>query len=121
MIKGGVASIYVSDFDRAVAFYRDVLGLVMRVRIDSEWAELEAGPGLVIGLHMARPPETAAAGAAGAINVELHVSGTMEDAIATLAARGSGIEGEVLEYEHVRIATVLDPDGNAVILAQVLS
>ncbi|WP_373488710.1 VOC family protein [Blastomonas sp.] len=121
MIKGGVASIYVSDFNRAVAFYRDVLCLEMRVRIDSDWAEFVAGPGLVIGLHMARPPETVAAGSQGAINVELHVSGTMEEAITTLSTRGCTIEGDVLNYEHVRIAIVRDPDGNAVTLAEVLS
>jgi predicted enzyme related to lactoylglutathione lyase len=106
--------------DRAVAFYEGVLGLALRTRIGDEWAELEAGSGLTIGLHLARPPETATAGRAGAINVEFHVAGTMEDAVSLLAVRGGGIEGEIANYEHVRIATVRDPDGNAILLAQVL-
>jgi catechol 2,3-dioxygenase-like lactoylglutathione lyase family enzyme len=120
MIKGGVASIYVTEMDRAVAFYHGVLGLPLRTRIGDEWAELEAGPTLTVGLHLARPPETVAAGTPGAINVELHVAGTMEDAIATPAAGGAAIDGEVLNYEHVRIAAVRDPDGNTILLAQVL-
>lgn len=121
MIKGGVASIYVTDMDRAVSFYEDVLGLSLKVRIENEWAELEAGPTLTIGLHLARPPETVAAGAAGAVNVELHVSGTMENAVAALASRGAVLDGEIHDYEHVRIAAVRDPDGNSIVLAQVLS
>lgn len=120
MIKSGVASIYVTGMDRAVAFYQGVLGLSLRTRIGDEWCELEAGPGLTVGLHLARPPETAAAGAAGAVNVELHVDGRMEEAVSLLAARGVAIEGEILNYEHVRIATVRDPDGNAILLAEVL-
>lgn len=121
MIKGGVASIYVSDFEAAIAFYRDVLGLELRVRIENEWAELVAGPGLVIGLHLAREGETVAAGTIGAVNVELHVEGTMEETLDQLKSRGADLEGKVLDYEHVRIAEVRDPDGNPVILAQVLS
>jgi predicted enzyme related to lactoylglutathione lyase len=106
--------------DRAVAFYQDVLGLALRTRIGDEWAELEAGPGLTIGLHLARPPETATAGTPGAINVELQVAGTMEEAVSQLDARGAAIEGEIANFEHVRIATVRDPDGNAILLAEVL-
>lgn len=120
MIKGGVASIYVTDMDRSLAFYEDVLGLPLKVRIGNEWAELEAGPTLTIGLHLARPFETVAAGTPGAVNVELHVSGTMEQAVAVLESRGGSLDGEILDYEHVRIAVVRDPDGNAIVLAQVL-
>jgi catechol 2,3-dioxygenase-like lactoylglutathione lyase family enzyme len=120
MIKGGVASIYVNDMDRALAFYEGVLGLSLRVRIENEWAELEAGPTLTLGLHLARPPVTVAAGTAGAVNAELHISGTMEDAVATLQNRGAALDGEIHDYEHVRIAAVRDPDGNSIVLAQVL-
>jgi len=121
MIKGGVASIYVTDFDRAVAFYGGILGLNLRTLIEGEWAEFEAGSELVLGLHIARPPETVAAGIPGAVNVELHVAGTMEEAVEALETKGCSIDGPIENYEHVRIATVRDPDDNAILLAQVLS
>jgi hypothetical protein len=63
-IRGGNASVYISDMDRAVAFYTEALGLPLRTRIGGEWAEIDAGDGLVIGLHPARPPETPPPGAA---------------------------------------------------------
>jgi len=44
----------------------------------------------------------------------------MEDAVSSLANRGVAIEGEIANYEHVRIAMVRDPDGNAILLAEVL-
>lgn len=120
MIKGGVASIYVTDMKRAVEFYQGVLGLTLQSQIGDEWAEFQAGPSLTLGLHIARPPETVAAGTPGAVNVEFHVAGTMEDAVSSLANRGAAIEGEISNYEHVRIAKLRDPDGNAVLLAEVL-
>ncbi|MEY2927732.1 MAG: hypothetical protein RL367_2209 [Pseudomonadota bacterium] len=120
MINGGVASIYVTDMDRALVFYTGILGLSLRSRIADEWAEIDAGNGLTIGLHIAHPPESAAAGSVGAINVELHVDQPMEQVVATLTGRGAGFEGEIANFEHVRIATVRDPDGNLIVLAETI-
>lgn len=69
-ISGGNASVYVSDMDRAVEFYTKSLGLRLRVRIADEWAEVDAGKGLTIGLHPASP-RTVSPGTTGAINIEL--------------------------------------------------
>lgn len=121
MIIGGVVSIYVTDMDRAIDFYARVLGLHLRTRIANDWAELVAGPGLTVGLHIARPPETVAAGTRGAIDVELQVDGPMEDTVRILAERaGKPIVGTINSYEHVRIAALSDPDGNVVLLAEQL-
>lgn len=57
MIKGGVASIYVTDMKRAVEFYQGALGLTLRSQIGDEWAEIQAGSSLILGLHIARPPK----------------------------------------------------------------
>ncbi len=118
---GGNASIYVSDMDRAIAFYTAALGLKLRTRVGEDWAEIEAGNGLVIGLHPARPPATPAAGTAGAINIELAVTQPLEDVVATLSGRGVPFNGPILNYENVRLASLSDPDGNALLLAQVLN
>lgn len=120
MISGGTASVYVSDMDRAIAFYTDAVGLRLIQRVGTTWAEIDAGEGLIIGLHPANPPQTAAAGVAGSINIELRVTVPMEEVIAALSARGVTFDGPIKEYDAVRIASFSDPDGNAILLGQVL-
>ena len=117
---GGNASIYVTDMERAVAFYTEKLGLNLKVRVGTEWAELDAGKGLVIGLHLARPPATVPAGTAGSINIELAAAGKLDDIVAEMKRRGVVFKGETQEWPAVRLATMLDPDGNEVLVAQVL-
>jgi predicted enzyme related to lactoylglutathione lyase len=117
---GGNASIYVTDMERAVQFYTGALGLPLRVRVGTEWAELDAGKGLVLGLHLARPPETVSAGTRGAISIELAATRKLDDVVAELQARGVAFKGEIQDWPAVRLATALDPDGNELVLAQVL-
>ena len=118
MISGGNTSIYVSDMDRAVRFYSETLGLRLRSRIGNEWAEIDAGDGMVIGLHPASPPATVAPGTVGAINVELKVTGSLDLDVQQLKERGVSFTKPIANYEHVRIATFTDPDGNVILLAQ---
>jgi predicted enzyme related to lactoylglutathione lyase len=120
MIHGGNASVYVSDMDRAVAFYTNQVGLRLRNRVGTTWAEIDAGNGLIIGLHPAAPPDTPAAGTPGAINIELAVTEPLEDVLAALSERGVKINGPIKEYDAVRIASFSDPDGNAIVLGQIL-
>lgn len=118
--NGGNASIYVSDMERAISFYTDKLGLFLKVRVGTEWAEIDAGNGLVLGLHRARPPETVAAGTIGAINIELAARGDLASAVTELKTKGVEFKGEIVEYPAVHIATILDPDANEILLVQVL-
>jgi predicted enzyme related to lactoylglutathione lyase len=117
---GGNASIYVTDIDRAVDFYTQKMGFPLKVRVGTEWAEIDAGNGLILGIHRARPPETVAAGTRGAINIELAVTRSLDDVVAELKARGVAFKGEILNYPAVRLATVLDPDQNEILLGQIL-
>lgn len=119
--SGGNASIYVTDIDRAVEFYTATLGFPLKVRVGTEWAEIDAGKGLTLGIHRARPPETVEAGTRGAINIELAVTRSLDEVVPTLKARGVRFKGEILNYPAVRIATVLDPDNNEILLGQVLN
>lgn len=119
-ISGGNVSVYITDIERAIAFYTDVVGLALRTRVGVEWAEIDAGEGLIIGLHIARPPDTSAAGVAGSINIELKVKEPLDVVVSRLTGRGVPFLGPILEYENVRIASFSDPDGNVVLLAQVL-
>lgn len=120
MINGGNASIYVTDMEQAIRFYSSTLGFKLRSRIANEWAELDAGAGLILGLHPAQPPASQPAGARGAINIELAVTLPMEQVVDALKQKGVVFEGLIQNFENVRLATLLDPDGNAIFLSQVL-
>ena len=41
----------VSDLDAAVGFYTEALGLRLAMRLGGEWAAIDAGGGLIIGLE----------------------------------------------------------------------
>src|SRR5262245_43850776 len=119
-ISGGTASASAADMDRAIDCYTRQLGLQLRTRIKGERAEIDAGRGLVIGLHPARPPETVLPGTAGAIDIELAVTKPLEDVVAELTARGVKFGTDIQSYPAVRLISALDPDGNTILLAQVL-
>lgn len=117
---GGNASVYITNMDRAIAFYRDKLGFKLRDRVGSDWAEIDAGKGLVIGLHPARPPDTVASGTRRAINIELAAARALDKVVAALKAKGVKFKGRIRSYPAVRLITALDPDGNELIIAQSL-
>lgn len=120
-IFGGTVSVYISDMNRSIEFYTDRVGLALRTRIGNEWAELEAGGGFVIGLHPTQPPATPLPGTVGAINIELRVTRPLEQVVSELKERGVPFNGPIQNYENVRLASFSDPDGNALLLAQVLN
>lgn len=93
----------VGDVDRAVAFYRDTLGLEVKSQ-DDDWAELDAG-GLTIGLNGRESPD-GDGGAVVAFQPE-DLDGAVE------ALQEEGIEAERSEHPWGRIAAFRDPDGNA--------
>jgi catechol 2,3-dioxygenase-like lactoylglutathione lyase family enzyme len=55
MISGGNATVFVSNMDKAVRFYTEVLGLRLAERYGDHWATVDAGRGFTIGLHPASP------------------------------------------------------------------
>jgi predicted enzyme related to lactoylglutathione lyase len=119
-IRGATSSVYVSNMDRAIKFYSEGLGLTLQSRIGDEWAELVTSNGVVIGLHPAQPPTTATPGTIGAINIEFQAASDLESAISSLKSHGVPFANDIQEYEHVRLITCSDPDGNRLFLAQPL-
>ncbi len=111
---------YVSNMDQAIAFYTEKLALKVKIRIADEWAEIEAGEGFTLGLHPARPPATSV-GTRGSINIELKMSMHLDEVVSKLKAECVAFEGGIMNYQNVRLATLLDPDGNAILLAQILN
>jgi catechol 2,3-dioxygenase-like lactoylglutathione lyase family enzyme len=113
----------VQDLERAVAFYRDLLGMREVVRWGAErpavWLEL--GPHQVLGLW---PPSSGGPGkgihgARGGAHVHFAYfvePGTLGSWRDRLEAAGQPVEGP-LEFQQGSSIFIDDPDGNAVELA----
>jgi predicted enzyme related to lactoylglutathione lyase len=102
----GISAIWlpVSDMQRAVAFYRDKLGLDV-LEHGGDWSEVTAGDQR-IGLNAAESP----AGQGGAV-----IAFAVDDIEATVdQLKGQGVDfsGELSEHPWGQIAPFKDPDGN---------
>lgn len=115
MIQSGNVTVMVSDFDRAVRFYTETLGLDLRLRSGDHWAEVATG-GLTIGLHEAGE-HGPAPGTKGALSVGLQVA-DIHGSIDELKGKGIAF-GQVIEDGPVKLAYFGDPDGNPLYLCQV--
>ncbi len=104
----GVSNVWlpVQDMDRAVGFYRDVLGLDVQMQ-SPEWSELDAS-GLSIGLN-AR--EGAGAQADGGAVVTFRAD-DIEGEVERLKGKGAVFSGGVSSYEWGSVAPFKDSEGN---------
>jgi predicted enzyme related to lactoylglutathione lyase len=100
------------DMDRAVAFYRDALGLSVRFQDGTRWAQFDAG-GVNFSLSA---PEEAAEGATGAV-VIFEVD-DIDAARTRLEAGGARVLVDRDMGAHGRSLSFRDPDGNLVQLLQ---
>ncbi|MGD0298793.1 MAG: VOC family protein [Bryobacteraceae bacterium] len=116
MFASGNVTVYVSNMDRAVRFYTEVLGLKLAYRFADNWASVEAGKGLTIGLHPASAEMPA--GRKGSMSIGLELNGPIEDAMKTLSAKGLRFQGEVNDSKAGKFIGFLDPDGNQLYLAE---
>ena len=102
----GIATVWlpVTDMEKAVAFYRDSLGLEV-IDHDGDWTEVTAGDQR-IGLNANESP----AGDGGAV-----VAFKVDDIDSTVERLGEdGVEftDDISEHPWGRIAPFKDPDGN---------
>ena len=116
MFSSGNITVYVSNMDAAVRFYSEVLGLKLAYRFGDHWASIEVGKGLTIGLHPASPEITA--GRKGSMAIGLELSGSIDDAVSRLAAKGVKFQGPINRGKSGAFAGVEDPDGNQLYLAE---
>jgi uncharacterized protein (TIGR00369 family) len=106
MIFSGSVTLAVSDFERAVRFYSETLGLKLNMRFGDQWAVLDGGGGLLIALMP--QAEDIDLG----VSIGFGVSGSIGEEVVRLQERGVHFDGPVIEDRHVKIANFSDPDGN---------
>ncbi len=119
MVTGGYATVYISDMDRAVAFYVDVLGLKLAQRFGNDWAEVKAGENLLIGLHP-KTDHAPAPGTSGAISIGLGIDEPIDQVVKRLGSKGVRFRGPIVRDENAGIALAFfgDQDGNDLYLCQ---
>ena len=111
------AALSVSDYGKALAWYRDVLGLKVVFELETwGWAQLQSPvEGLLVGIGQSEDVNQGG-GATLTFTVE-----DIEAARAYLEGEGVRFDGEISQVEDmVRLTTFYDPDGNALMLAQQL-
>ena len=113
MISGGNATVFVSNMDRAVHFYSEVLGMRLTNRFGDHWATVEAGKGLTIGLHPASP-KYPAPGTKGSMMLGLEIDEPIEGLISKLNAKGAKITAPIASDTAGRFVHFEDPDGNEI-------
>ncbi len=114
MITGGIVTVFVNHMDRAVRFYSETLGMKLMYRFGNQWASIEAGGGLIIGLHPAS--ELSPAGRKGSTVIGLALDRPIDGVVAELKRQGVKFTGDILEDNASRIAYFEDPDGNELYL-----
>ena len=114
---GGHANIYVSNMDRAIAFYVDVLGLPLTNRFGRNWATVEAGRSLVIGIHP-ETPKYPRPGTRGATLLGLTLDEPIDRVVARLVKQGVRMAGSVSRSEEASVVRLEDPDGNLIELRE---
>ena len=118
MISGGNATVFVTNMDAAVQFYTQVLGLKLSNRFGDNWATVEAGKNLTIGLHPASP-RYPAPGTKGAMMLGLEIDEPIDNVVARLTEKGVRMNGSVIRGEAGNFAHFDDPDGNEIYLWEV--
>src|SRR5262245_40717570 len=117
MMKGISPTVYVSDLDKSVAFYRDVLGLQVLMHIPGHWAGLAAPDGTNVGLHPAGP-HSPKPGTGGSIQIGFLLDEPLDKVVADLTKRGVTFHGPIKDDVQVRLAFFGDPDGNHLYLCE---
>lgn len=115
---GLTCSMGVTDMDRSIAWYRDVLGFTLLYRLETiAWCELSTAVARVnVGLG-----EREQAGGTGGATLTFGVA-DIEAAKAELDRHGVRQDGPIRDIpDMVRLLTFYDPDDNALMFYQDLS
>jgi predicted enzyme related to lactoylglutathione lyase len=121
-ITGMAFTLYpVSDIDRAIAFYRDELGIPLGMRAGKVYAEFVTPDGAVFGVVALRedlrskpdfPMNVGEPGAGKGFAIEVD---DVPAALAEIAAKGIAVR-DITDTPVCRMTTIDDPDGNTIII-----
>ena len=119
IIDGGIPTVFVSDVDRSIAFYTDVLELKLRERFGNQWALIETRERLIFGLHPASssgPPS----GTVGSVTIGFNVTKPLEEVVEKLRQKGVRFHTSIKDGADVGMRTIFfgDPDGNQFYLCE---
>jgi catechol 2,3-dioxygenase-like lactoylglutathione lyase family enzyme len=118
MFAGGIVTVFVTDMERSVRFYTQQLGLKLLQRYENNFATIDGGHGLTIGLHPAAGASPNA-GVKSGISIGLYLTGAIRDAVRTLEDRGIVFAAPIVTEEKTgEFAYFADPDGNSLYIAQ---
>ncbi|HZX95815.1 MAG TPA: VOC family protein [Myxococcales bacterium] len=115
----------VDDLERAIAFYRDALGLTLGRRLGSKWAEMLGGTSAIDLL--AEPVGSAPTSVSGPVRdyrrhwTPVHLDCEVTDidaAVRRAQAAGATLDREIQTRKWGRLATLADPFGNGFCLLE---
>ena len=110
MFGSSNVTIRVVDMDRSIKFYTEILGLGLKNRYGSEWAEIE-GPGITIALHPATGKNYVSN---PNISIGFGVKNIHE---VTKILEKKGVKFQLKDDGFVLLAFFMDPDGAQLYLA----
>ena len=110
--KFGMVMVVVSDMERSVAFYRDVLGLTPRI-VSPYWSDFEVG-GVTLGLHPESPG--LAVNPQGGVQFGFYTN-DIDATLGELELRGAPLISRQ-DQEFGVEAKIADPDGYVVQICQ---
>jgi lactoylglutathione lyase len=115
--------VMVSDMDRSVKFYRDMLGLKLRFQ-SPDWSEFDMGS-TTLALHGGAKPAPPRTGPseqiAGTASIGFSVK-NIDAVYEELKGKGARfvMPPKTQEAEGIRLAVMIDPDGLSISFAQSL-
>lgn len=124
MTNSVLVNIDVDDLDRAVAFYRDGLGLTMGRRLERDFVELRSGDAYLYLLVKGAGSETAPGGARRNYDrhwTPVHLDFVVDDmtaAVAHAVAAGARVEREPFDEPYGKLALLSDPFGHGFCLIE---
>lgn len=116
----------VDDLDRAVAFYRDVLGLTVGRRLSNDWVEMT---GATSPIDLLRTPAGSSPSAAlpnatrayGRHWTPVHLDFVVDDideAVARATSAGATLDRPIQDQPYGRLANLADPFGHGICLLE---
>lgn len=117
LLNGGLTMVYVDSVSQAVDFYSKTLGFKVKEQFGEDWAEIDAGNGMLIGLHPANS-HSPKPGTRGATSLSFSVMQPLEKVVEILKSRGVQFFGPIMNDDPVKLAFCADPDGNPITICE---